>query len=163
VTAAVPDLREQPRLGGSEPLASRVPDARRRRGGKTTDEEYRRFVWRLIVNYDRRIRHGGADVLADAVMLRDTLEMVIEAGVESCRSELWSAPWSEIGQATRMTRQAAQEHWAGAGGARRPRSASSPGGPARSGLAVRAKPKESRVQPRTRDEPGVSRLADCRR
>jgi hypothetical protein len=120
MSPVIVDLKDQPPVVRSDLLASSVPDARKRCRGKTTDEEYRRFLWRLIGNYDRRIRHGGVDVLADAVMLRDTLEMVIDAGVESCRSDLWSASWCEIGEATRMTRQGAQDRWGAVGGARKP-------------------------------------------
>ena len=69
--------------------------------------------------YSKRIRSSGLPALADAVALRDVLDLVIDAGVETCRSELWSASWSEIGAATNLTRTAAQMRWGALGGARK--------------------------------------------
>lgn len=91
-----------------------------RRQRETTDEEYRRSLWRLIANYGRRIREGGTGILADAVALRDALDQVIDAGVDDCRGGTWSASWTEIGAATNMTKQAAQQRWGSLGGARKP-------------------------------------------
>jgi hypothetical protein len=116
-------------------LASRQPDAKsssrtcptcgqpkrtKRPRRETTDEDYRRATSRMILAYQRRIHEGGAQALADAVALRDQLDAVIAVGVADCRSEPHCASWLAIGEVTRMTRQAAQEHWAGVGGARRP-------------------------------------------
>jgi hypothetical protein len=86
----------------------------------TTDENYRRAAWRLIENYTQRVAAGGLPVLADVVALRDVITMVIDAGVDACRGEQWKASWTEIGEATGMTAQGAQQRWGSLGGARRP-------------------------------------------
>ena len=44
---------------------------------------------------------------------------LVDAGVADCRSARWMASWAEVGKATNMSRQAAQERWASLGGERR--------------------------------------------
>jgi len=107
-------------ISGRCPLCNQPPaKRRRRRRGDTTDEDYRQSLWRQIAKYGDRIRAGGTEVLADAVALRDALNKVIDAGVADCRSARWRASWAEVGTATNMSRQAAQERWASLGGERR--------------------------------------------
>ena len=69
---------------------------------------------------NKRVRLSGLPALAEAVALREVLENVIDAGVDVCRSEAWAASWAEVGEATNMTRQSAQERWGSLGGARKP-------------------------------------------
>jgi hypothetical protein len=108
-------------ISGRCPLCNQPPPKRsKRRREPTTDEDYRQSLWRQIAKYGDRIRAGGVEVLADAVALRDALDNVINAGVADCRSTRWVASWAEIGRATNMSRQAAQERWASLGGARHP-------------------------------------------
>jgi hypothetical protein len=66
---------------------------------------------RLANAYARRIEISGVVALADAVAVRDALDSVIDAGVEVCRSETWSASWAEIAAATLLSRSAAAERW----------------------------------------------------
>jgi hypothetical protein len=112
-----------------EPLASGVPEAKRRRKKvacphcgefpsppkrprkDTTDEEYRASLLRLVNKYSVRIEVSGLATLADAVAVRDALNLVILAGVEVCRSARWSASWPEIAAATGLSRSAAAERW----------------------------------------------------
>jgi hypothetical protein len=62
--------------------------------------------------YGKRIEASGLVALADAVAVRNTLDSVILAGVELCRSVAWSASWSEIAETTGLSRSAAAERWA---------------------------------------------------
>jgi hypothetical protein len=86
----------------------------------TSDEDYRASLLRLVNAYTRRIDTGGVAALADAVAIRQALDLVIDAGVEMCRSERWSASWPEIAAATGLSRSAASERWARFDAARRP-------------------------------------------
>jgi hypothetical protein len=116
--------------GLSEPVASGSPEATRRRRRKlacphcgefpsppkrprrnTSDEEYRASLLRLVNKYGPRIEASGLVTLADAVAVRDALDLVIDAGVEVCRSSQWSASWPEIATATGLSRSAAAERW----------------------------------------------------
>jgi hypothetical protein len=116
--------------GLSEPVASGLPEARRGRRRKvacphcgefpsppkrprrdTTDEEFRASLLRLVNAYAKRIENTGVAALADAVAVRDALDLVIDAGVELCRSSRWCASWPEIAAATGLSRSAAAERW----------------------------------------------------
>jgi hypothetical protein len=97
-------------------VASGLPDARR----ETTDPEFRAFLLRLVNAYGARIAGSGPETLADAVAVREALDLVIDAGVETCRAEPWEASWAEIGAATGLSRSAAQERWGRLGGTRKP-------------------------------------------
>ena len=112
------DTRPAPRTKPVCPTCGQPKRAKRSRGD-TTDEQYRRSMHRQLLNYSKRIREGGPEALADAVALRDTIDAVINAGIEDCRSEMWSASWAEIAAATNVSRQAAQQKWSGLGGVRR--------------------------------------------
>ena len=96
------------------------PKRAKRPRAATSDEDYRASMLRMLNAYTRRIENTGTNALADAVALRDALDLVIDAGVEMCRSDAWSASWAEIGAATNLTRQGAERRWAGVGGVRRP-------------------------------------------
>jgi hypothetical protein len=85
----------------------------------TTDEEYRASMLRLANAYVRRIKESGVAALADAVAVRQALDAAIDAGVEMCRSDMWSASWPEIAAATGLSRSAAAERWAGFDSARK--------------------------------------------
>jgi hypothetical protein len=117
--SSVPDAK-RPSSGRALASTSRQRSGSKRRRVDRTREEYRAFLWRSILAYQRRIETGGVEVLADVVALRDAFDAVIHCGVEVCRSELWSASWGEIAAATRMTREAAQERWTALGGACKP-------------------------------------------
>lgn len=95
---------------------------RRRRPtrGRAEDDVYRALLTRLLKVYRRRIEESGLPALADVVALRDILDTVIDTGVGTCRSERFEASWSEIGEATGLTRSAAHERWGSLGGARKP-------------------------------------------
>jgi hypothetical protein len=67
---------------------------------------------RMVNAYATRIEVSGVGALADAVAVREALDAVIDAGVEACRSESWSASWAEVASATGLSRSAAAERWA---------------------------------------------------
>jgi len=102
--------------------ATPVASNRRARRPKeeTTDEEYRAMMTRLLNNYSERIDRSGTAALADAAALRDLLDLVIDAGVERCLAEPWSASWTQIGDATGLTRQGAMRRWEGFEQSRKP-------------------------------------------
>jgi hypothetical protein len=113
-----------------EPVVSGLPDTKRRKRktvcphcgqppaqpkqprASTSDEDYRASMIRLANNYARRIESAGPSALADAVAVRAALDLVIDAGVEVCRSAAWAASWAEIAAATGLSRSAAAERWA---------------------------------------------------
>jgi hypothetical protein len=98
-----------PETQDATPVAS-TPRPRRPRE-ETTDEDYRALMVRLLNNYSARIDRAGVEALADAAALRDLLDRVIDAGVERCLAEPWSASWAQIGDATGLTRQGAMRRW----------------------------------------------------
>jgi hypothetical protein len=109
-------------LDGSEDLASGAPDTRRRKPKhETSDEEYRGMMMRLVRRYEGRIEESGLTPLADLVAIRDYIEVVISAGVASCRQRQDPpASWADIAEVTHLSRSAAQERWRYLAGARRP-------------------------------------------
>jgi hypothetical protein len=116
VVSGNPDTRRG-RAKGPCPTCGELPRPRRKRD--KTDEDYRRAMLAMVSAYSRRIATSGLSVLADVVALRDAIDLVIDAGVELCRSDVWSASWAEIAEATGLPRSTAQERWSSLGGARR--------------------------------------------
>jgi hypothetical protein len=112
------DTRRRPSRAAC-PHCGQLPARPKRLRASTSDEDYRKSMLRMINAYTRRIELSGVAALADAVALRDALDLVIDTGVDICRSSLWSASWAEIGTATNMTRQSAQHRWGILGGARK--------------------------------------------
>ena len=89
-----------------------LPSRPKRPRAATTDVDYRASMLRLVNNYSNRIEISGVAALADAVAIRQALDLVIDAGVEACRSDAWSASWAEIAAATGLSLSAAAERWA---------------------------------------------------
>jgi hypothetical protein len=102
------------------PTCGNSPPKPKRPRASTSNEDYRAGLLRFVNGYLARIEEGGVDPLADAVAIRAALDAVIDAGVEICRGEAWSASWAEIAEATGLSRSAAAERWARFEGARRP-------------------------------------------
>jgi hypothetical protein len=121
-----------PDLGGLMLVESGVPDARshqrkcptcgvRKRGprAETTNEKFRAGLLGQVNAYSKRASATGLDALRDAVVIRKALDGVIDTMVGICLSQ-WSASWSEVGDATGMTKQSAFEHWGRFGSVRDP-------------------------------------------
>jgi len=94
------------------PTCGSLPARPKRPRASTTDADYRAGLLRQINAYTTRVEASGTVALADAVALRDALDTVIDAMVESCRGPAWSASWPEIAAATGLSRSAASERWA---------------------------------------------------
>ena len=129
-------MTSQSASAASQPVVSGNPDTKRRRSAcpecgqlparpkrpraATDDEKFRAALLGLVNAYTRRIEASGVAALADAIAVRAALDLVIDAGVETCRtSQQWAASWAEIAAATGLSRSAAQERWAGFDSARK--------------------------------------------
>lgn len=120
--------------GVSEALASTEVDARAPRKTGTcstcghrhrpkreiTPELKYRGVRGLITAYPKWADRFGPVALGDVWRLRSILDNVIDQIVDKCLADPWSASWTEIGDQTGMSKQAAQKRWGYLGSARRP-------------------------------------------
>ena len=70
--------------------------------------------------YPKWASEYGVAALAHVWKVHQISGRVVDAVVDICRAEPWAASWADIGRATNMTRQSAQERWSRLGGARRP-------------------------------------------
>ena len=116
-------------MGGAAASLARcgeMPSKPKRPRAATTDEDYRASMLRMVNSYANRIVAAGVTALADAVAVRQALDSVIDAGVEACRSEAWSASWPEVAAATGLSRSAAAERWANSTEPQGPRTAGHP-------------------------------------
>lgn len=76
---------------------------------------------RLLRAWVRRARHeGDLDALAALARHRDEVDAHLIDMVALLRAEPWSYSWQQIADALGCSRQAAQQRWHKAGGARRP-------------------------------------------
>ena len=96
------------RAGRSSVKARLTPNRRRRR---VENDEYASFVRRIIRAHARRVAAGDIDVLADMTRLATELDEAISHAVIGLRESGYS--WAEIAARLRVTRQAAQQRWAG--------------------------------------------------
>ncbi len=94
------------------------PCRRRRNRPKDRKTDQRKMAGLVgqLNKYPEWARRSGLPVLADMVALREVLDSVIDQAVDFCRSETWKASWAEIGDATGLSRQAAQQRWGAVGG-----------------------------------------------
>jgi hypothetical protein len=95
----------------------RLTPAPRRR--EVENPEFAAFIRRVLRAYARRAGAGDLDALADLGRLREELDGHMTDVVAALRND-WAYSWKEIAGALGISRQAAQQRWAKAGGRRRP-------------------------------------------
>jgi hypothetical protein len=83
-----------------------TPNRRRR---TVENDEYARFVLRVVRAYARRVAGGDVDALADITGLATELDEAIGQAVIGLRKAGYS--WAEIAGRLGVTRQAAQQRW----------------------------------------------------
>jgi hypothetical protein len=81
--------------------------------------EFAAFTRRILRAYARRVAAGDLDALGDLARLRAELDGYLSDAVAGLRND-WAYSWQEIAKALGVRRQAAQQRWRKAGGARRP-------------------------------------------
>jgi DNA invertase Pin-like site-specific DNA recombinase len=98
--------------GGGKPgrrssvKAELTPNRRRR---PVENDEYARFVRRVVRAYARRVAGGDVDALADMTGLTAELDEAIAQAVIGLREAGYS--WAEIATRLGVSRQAAQQRW----------------------------------------------------
>ena len=80
-----------------------------RRRRTVENDEYARFVRRVMRAYARRVADGDVDALADMTGLATELDEAIGHAVIGLRDAGYS--WAEIATRVGVTRQAAQQRW----------------------------------------------------
>ena len=106
-----PLMADQP-TGAGEPgrrssvKAGLTPNRRRR---PIENDEYARFVRRVVRAYARRVAGGDVDALADMTGLATELDEAIAHAVIGLREAGYS--WAEIAARLGVSRQAAQQRW----------------------------------------------------
>jgi hypothetical protein len=96
-------LTLQPSSGDSRPKP--------RRRDVVENDEYAAFVRRIIRAYARRVATGDVEALTDMVGLSALLDDAISDAVIGLRAHGYS--WADIGHRLGISRQAAQQRWAG--------------------------------------------------
>ena len=86
--------------------AGLTPNRRRR---PVENDEYARFVQRVMRAYAKRVAGGDVDALADMTGLATELDEAIAQAVIGLRKAGYS--WAEIAARLGVTRQAAQQRW----------------------------------------------------
>jgi hypothetical protein len=74
------------------------------------NDDYARFVRRVITAYGRRIASGDIEGLATLVELSHQLDDVVEHAILGLRDSGFS--WNDIGTRLGISRQAAHQRWA---------------------------------------------------
>ena len=110
VASGLPEAK-RPHRRTACPHCGEMPSKPKRPRAATTDEDYRASMLRMVNSYANRIVAAGVTALADAVAVRHALDLVIDAGVEVCRSGAWSASWADVAAATGLSLSAAAERW----------------------------------------------------
>jgi hypothetical protein len=75
------------------------------------NKTYAAFVRRIVAAHGRRIAGGDVEGLAELVGLAETIEQAMDIAVAGLRTCGYS--WAEIGAPLGISRQAAQQRWAG--------------------------------------------------
>jgi ribosomal protein S20 len=91
--------------GGRSSVKARLTLNRRR----VENDEYTRFVRRVVRAYARRVAGGDIDALADMTGLATELDEAIGQAVIGLREAGYS--WAEIAARIGVSRQAAQQRW----------------------------------------------------
>jgi hypothetical protein len=92
--------------GRSSVKAGLTPYGRRR---PVENDEYARFVRRVVRAYARRVAGGDVDALADMTGLATELDEAIGQAVIGLRKAGYS--WADIAARLGVSRQAAQQRW----------------------------------------------------
>jgi hypothetical protein len=93
--------------GGRSSVKARLTPNRRRR--TVENDQYARFVRRVVRAYARRVAGGDIDVLADMTGLATGLDEAIAQAAIGLRETGYS--WTEIAARLGVSRQAAQQRW----------------------------------------------------
>jgi ribosomal protein S20 len=93
--------------GRRSSVKARLTPNRRRR--PVENDEYARFVRRVVRAYARRVADGDVDALADMTGLATELDEAISQAVIGLREAGYS--WAEIAGRLGVSRQAAQQRW----------------------------------------------------
>jgi hypothetical protein len=93
--------------GERSSVKARLTPNRRRR--TVENDEYARFVRRVVRAYARRVAGGDVDALADMTGLATELDEAIGRAVIGLREAGYS--WAEIAARLGVSRQAAQQRW----------------------------------------------------
>jgi hypothetical protein len=105
-------------LMADQPTGAGVPGRRsgvkagltpNRRPRPVENDEYARFVQRVMLAYARRVAGGDVDGLADMAGLATELDEAIAQAVTGLRETGYS--WAEIAARLGVSRQAAQQRW----------------------------------------------------
>jgi len=80
-----------------------------RRPRPVENDQYARFVQRVMLAYARRVAGGDVDALADMAGLATELDEAIAQAVTGLRETGYS--WAEIAARLGVSRQAAQQRW----------------------------------------------------
>jgi hypothetical protein len=80
--------------------------------------EFAAFLRRILRAYARRVAAGDLDALGELARLREELHGHLTDAVTGLRND-WAYSWQEIARVLGISRQAAQQRWRKAGGARR--------------------------------------------
>jgi hypothetical protein len=87
------------------------PGLTAKRRSSVENDAYAAFVRRVLKAFSRRIAAGDIDALTDLINLAADLEVALQQAVSGLRDQGYS--WTDIGNATGVTRQAAHQRWAG--------------------------------------------------
>ncbi len=93
--------------GGRSSVKARLTPNRGRR--TVENDEYARFVRRVVRAYARRVAGGDIDALTDMTGLATELDEAIIQAATGLRKTGYS--WAEIATRLGVTRQAAQQRW----------------------------------------------------
>jgi hypothetical protein len=82
-----------------------------KRRSSVENDDYAQFLRRVLKAFSRRIAVGDIDALTDLNNLAAELETAMRDAVVGLRQHGYS--WTDIGNATGTTRQAAHQRWGG--------------------------------------------------
>jgi hypothetical protein len=85
-----------------------------------SDERVCEGLIAILKAYERRLESGHLDALTHLMAVKREVDRVVDAGVKLCRNdERYPASWTEVGEATGLSAQGAQQRWAEVGGKRK--------------------------------------------
>jgi hypothetical protein len=87
------------------------PGLTAKRRSSVENDDYAQFLRRVLKAFSRRIAAGDIDALTDLNNLAADLETALHDAVSGLRRHGYS--WTDIGNATGTTRQAAHQRWGG--------------------------------------------------
>jgi hypothetical protein len=87
------------------------PGLTAKRRSSVENDDYAQFLRRVLRAFSRRIAAGDIDALTDLNNIAADLETALHDAVTGLRGHGYS--WTDIGNATGVTRQAAQQRWGG--------------------------------------------------